>query len=162
MIPLTALSIVTRFAATGEIGPVRCGASLNDIAETFGEPHDLGRVFRSNQWPRRYAYGDVELCVCQCRTVTMVSVSTARDPMELPDPEIDALAVFPDRMTYSQVAAALDDAGCRWAAQPDEQPDRREVRTDPAGIALVFRVDEGEAVLEQAGNWTNAHLCLSS
>ncbi|GAA4974819.1 hypothetical protein GCM10023334_100840 [Nonomuraea thailandensis] len=149
------------FGATGEIGPIRCGASLNSIAKTLGPPWDIGRVSRRKRWPHLFSYGHVELCVCHCRTVTMVSVQARHDPVELPEPETNVLTAYSSQMTMRQITASLDKACCRWRTDPNSSPDRRELYTEPARVGFVFRSTghAPEPLLEQAGLWINEHEC---
>jgi hypothetical protein len=159
---VTALAIMALFGATGEIGPLRCGASLNGIAETLGPPWDIGRISQWRRWPHLFSYGHVELCVCHCRTVTMISVQARHDPIELPEPGTNVLTAYPSHMTLSEITASLNKAGCRWHTGPNDSPDRLELRTDPAGVGFVFRTGHApEPLLEQAGLWTNEHECVS-
>lgn len=159
---MTALAILALFAATGEIGPLRCGASLNSIAETLGPPWDIGRISQRRRWPHLFSYGDVELCVCQGRTVTTISVQARHDRIELPEPGTNVLTAYPSHMTLSAITASLDQTGCRWHIAADDSPDRLELHTEPAGVSFVFRTGHTpDPLLEQTGLWMNEHECTS-
>ncbi|MEV4292600.1 hypothetical protein AB0K40_44435 [Nonomuraea bangladeshensis] len=154
---MTALAIMALFGATGEIGPIRCGASLNSLAETLGPPWDIGRISRRRRWPRLFSYGHVELCVCHCRTVTMISVQARHDPIELPDPATNVLTAFPSHLTLRQITDSLDAARCRRRVGTA----MLELRTEPAGVGFVFRAGHApEPLLEQAGCWITEHECV--
>lgn len=48
---VTALHILAEFGSTGAIGPLHCGASLNDITAALGPPWDIGPVSKRRRWP---------------------------------------------------------------------------------------------------------------
>ncbi|MGP3921421.1 hypothetical protein [Nonomuraea sp. 10N515B] len=157
---MTALDVLTGFGSTGRIGPLWCGASLTDISALLGPPWDIGRVSKRTRWPHLFSYGHVELGVCRCRTVTMLSVQTRHATVELPDAETSAITSFPARLTYQQLTAALETAGCHWQPVPGRSPGSAELRTHPAGVAFTFRTDDGpEPLLENAGAWLDTHDC---
>ncbi|AYN43182.1 hypothetical protein D9753_34680 [Streptomyces dangxiongensis] len=39
---------------------------------------------RRRQWPRLFAYGDLELSVCRCRKIVLICIQAWRDVIELP------------------------------------------------------------------------------
>lgn len=157
---VTALKVLAEFGSTGRIGLLWCGASLTDIAATLGPPWDIGRVGKRTRWPHLFSYGDVELCVCRCRLVTMINVQAWRDLVELPDARTNTIAPFPGRMTYRQITTALDEAGCRWQPDLQQPPGQTCLRTEPRGVSFTFRTDGGaEPLLEVVGVWISAHDC---
>ncbi|WP_344980635.1 hypothetical protein [Streptosporangium fragile] len=157
---MTALDVMTEFGSTGRIGPLRCGASLTDIAAVLGPPWDIGRVSTRTRWPHLFSYGHVELCVCRCRTVTTLSAQTWHDVVELPAARTNTITSLPARLTYRQLTAALDAAGCCWQPVSRQSPGGVELRTRPLGVAFTFRTDDGpEPLLENASVWLDPHDC---
>lgn len=155
---MTAPAVLTQFATTGELGPIRCGTPLNTIAEALGPPWDIGRITQRRRWPHLFSYGDVEICVCHCRTVTTISVQAHRNPVELPNPTTNTLTAYPSRLTWKTITDSLTTAGCRWHTRPDDLPDRIELHTEPAGVSFTFRTGH-EPLLEQAGHTITTHDC---
>ncbi len=161
--PVTAPHALAEFGSTGAIGPLRCGASLKDIAATLGPPWDIGRVSKRRRWPHLFSYGDVELYVCHCRLITSICVQTWRDTINLPHPhQPGTIASHPGRLTHRQITASLEATGCRWqSVTPNQPPGQTTLRTDPIGAAFTFRTaDTPEPLLETAGIWTSALRCV--
>jgi hypothetical protein len=48
------------FLRSGEFGPVRLGASAENVRSIFGEPHSVGSTLRRRQTPGVWKYGDIE------------------------------------------------------------------------------------------------------
>ncbi|MFI6602749.1 hypothetical protein ACIBHX_41405 [Nonomuraea sp. NPDC050536] len=157
---MSAQQAMAEFAATGGIGPLRCGASLTDLVAELGRPWDIGRVTKHRRWPHLFSYGDVELCVCHCRTVTMISVQSWRDPIELPDSHSNMITPMRSSVTYEQITSALDAAACRWHPIPGQPSGQTALYTEPHGVNFVFRISESGALLEKAGTWISSHDCL--
>ncbi|GAA3424583.1 hypothetical protein GCM10018953_17660 [Streptosporangium nondiastaticum] len=151
------------FGTTGRIGPLRCGASLPDIAAVLGPPWYSGRISERTRWPHRFAYGDIELCVCRCRTVTSISVQTWHDPIELLNTRTNTITFLSGRMTYWQIIGALDAAGCRWRPTPYRFPGGAYLQTVPSDVVFTFRTDEDEPepLLENAAVTIDPHDCPS-
>lgn len=63
------LDVLTNMAKTGRLGPVFSGAEWSDVTAALGEPWDIATMSRNREWPRLFAYGDLELSVCRCRKV---------------------------------------------------------------------------------------------
>ncbi|WP_432103226.1 hypothetical protein [Streptomyces sp. bgisy091] len=150
------------FGSTAAIGTLTCGAALDDVVAAFGPPWDIGRVGRRRQWPRLLSYGDAEFCVCRCRRVTLISVQTWRDVIELPVPGTRGLAVSAGLLTGADVMAGLGEAGCRLmpvtAGQP---PGQSALRAEPTGVTFTFRSQDGsEPLLVNVGHWTVGHECV--
>ncbi|MEU3660357.1 hypothetical protein AB0E77_11430 [Streptomyces sp. NPDC032940] len=158
---MTAFRILARFGSTGAVGPLHCGASLHEIASTLGPPWDIGRVSKRRRWPHVFSYGDAELCVCRCRRVTMISVQTWRDTIELPVPETSALATFAGPVTHADVTAELRAVGCRLRPGTLHQPPGQlALQVERTGVTFTFRAEAGsEPLLDSAGHWTSAHQC---
>jgi len=158
---VTAIPILAEFGSTGAIGPLHCGASLNEIAAVLGPPWDIGRVSKRRRWPHLFSYGDVELCVCRCRRVTSVSVQTWRDAIELPAPGSKTTISHPGHLTLTEITAGLDAIGCHaWPRTRDKPPGRLTLRAEPSGITFTFRTDDGpEPLLEIVSSWIATHEC---
>ncbi|MEV0170490.1 hypothetical protein AB0I00_05090 [Streptomyces sp. NPDC050803] len=151
---MAVLDILTEVAGTGRWGPVATGADWHEITAAFGEPRDTGST---TDWPRLFAYGDLELSVCRCRRVVLVCVQTWRDVIELPgEPH-----AFPAAVTYDDVTRALDGAGCPW--EPDASltfGDQCALTALPSGASFVFEADRGaEPVLNVVGLPGDFHDC---
>ncbi|WP_031519795.1 hypothetical protein [Streptomyces sp. NRRL F-5123] len=158
---MNVLRTLAEFGSTAAIGPVHCGAKLNDIAATLGPPWDIGRVSKRRRWPHLFSYGDAELCVCRCRRVTMISVQTWRNTIELPVPGSKSLAVSAGPLTHAQVTAELNSIGCRFSPVTLHQPPRQlALQVESTGATFTFRTESGsEALLDSVGHWITAHEC---
>ncbi|MFG1812024.1 hypothetical protein [Streptomyces sp. NPDC049040] len=155
------LRTLAEFGSTAAIGPLRCGASLNDIAAMLGRPWDMGRVSKKRRWPHLFSYGHVELCVCCCRRVTMISVQTWRDTIELPVAGTTSLATSAGPLTHAQVTAELNAIGCRFTPVALHQPPRQlALQVESTGTTFTFRTETGsEPLLDHAGHWITTHEC---
>src|SRR5260370_24640541 len=89
------LRALAELGMTGGLGPVFCGASLADIIAVLGQPCDAGPISERHRWPRLFAYGDVELCVCRCRLVTLICVQAWRESIDMPGPGPGMIDSFP-------------------------------------------------------------------
>lgn len=157
---MSAMSILAALGSTGAIGPLRCGASLNEIAAVLGPPWDIGRVSKRRRWPHLFSYGDVELCVCRCRRVTSMCVQTWRDVVELPVEGSKTLAVHPGDLTLAQVTIGLDAIGCHTRPVPrGGPPGQLALHTERSGVTFTFRTNGSEPLLESAGTWIGTHEC---
>ncbi|MFE5886063.1 hypothetical protein [Streptomyces hydrogenans] len=157
---MTAIRTLAEFGSTAAVGPLRCGATLDDIAATLGPPWEIGPVSKRRRWPRLFSYGDVELCVCRCRRVTMICVQTWRDVLELPVGETPP-AVFAGSPTHAEVTAGLSATGCRFGPVTEHQPPGQSaLRVDSTGVTFTFRTASGsEPLLDSAGHWIATHDC---
>jgi hypothetical protein len=127
----------------------------------------LGRIRKRYRWPHRFCYSDVELTACRCRLVESVNLSL----LENATPDIPGRDVeFVGRLTYTQIIAALDAAGCLWQLAPHEPSGQVALYTEPsvdirAGFNFITTDDGGgpatdEHFLAKAGAWTMAaHDC---
>ncbi|MEU1371953.1 hypothetical protein ABZ454_38580 [Streptomyces sp. NPDC005803] len=155
------MRILAEFGSTAAVGPLRCGATLNDIAATLGPPWDIGRVSKRRRWPHLFSYGDVELCVCRCRRVTLISVQTWRDAIELPVPGTGTLAAYTGPLTHARVTEELRVIGCPFTPVTLHQPPGQiALRIDSTGVTFTFRAEaDSEPLLDNAGHWISAHEC---
>lgn len=158
---MTVIRTLAEFGSSATIGPLHCGATLDDIAAALGPPWDIGRVSKQRRWPHLFSYGDVELCVCRCRRVTMISVQTWRGAIELPLPGTGEVATFAGPLTHTQVTAELDLTGCRFSPVTLHQPPGQSaLRVESTGVTFTFRTEAGsEPLLESAGHWISTHGC---
>ncbi|WP_329385447.1 hypothetical protein [Streptomyces sp. NBC_01716] len=108
------LDVLANTAKTGGLGPVFRGADWSEVTAALGEPWDIGTMSRNSKWPRLFAYGDLELCVCRCRKVSLISVQTWRDVVELPTSIVGGTGTFPAGLKHADVVSALNKAGCSW------------------------------------------------
>ncbi|MCF4139421.1 hypothetical protein L1856_25630 [Streptomyces sp. Tue 6430] len=152
--PLTLPDLLARTALTARLGPVRVGASWADVTALLGEPREL---LRSRRWPRPYGYGDLEVLVCRCGRVLLVTVRTGGESVELPSCE----GVFPGGPTEAEVVAALDRVGCPWEADPAHTFGGQRGLRVPATFALfVFAVPgDGRPRLHSLGLPGDGHVC---
>ncbi|MGW2272263.1 hypothetical protein [Streptomyces yangpuensis] len=155
------LDVLAGMAKTGRLGPVSSGADWNEVTAALGEPWDIGAMSRRRKWPRLFAYGDLELGVCRCRTVSLVCVQTWRDVVELPPSVVGGTGVFPARPGHADVVSALDRAGCSWA--PYAAPasgNQCSLVVVPSGAHFVFEIPGGEEpVLNVMGLPVDGHDC---
>ncbi|WP_433572438.1 hypothetical protein [Streptomyces sp. CA-251247] len=105
--------VLTQFAATGGVGPLRPLAALGDITAKLGPPQDVGRVASKRHWPHWYRYGDVTLEVCRCQVVNRVRIDTYRDTVTVPT-EAGRLTTLRARAAYGPLEAALAAKGIIW------------------------------------------------
>ncbi|OIJ94875.1 hypothetical protein [Streptomyces colonosanans] len=160
---MNAIPVLAKFASTGMIGPVHCGASLNEIAAVLGPPWGIGRVSKRRRWPHLFSYGDVELCVCRCRRVTSMSIQTWRDRIELPQPGSKDAVSHPGDLTLAAVTAGLDAIGCPTQPVTHHQPPGQlTLRAEPFGATFTFQAHAvPELLLARVSSWTAVHDCTS-
>ncbi|WP_329030482.1 hypothetical protein [Streptomyces sp. NBC_01423] len=158
---MTAIRSLAEFGSSAAIGPLRCGASLSDITAILGPPWDIGRVSKRRRWPHLFSYGDAELCVCRCRRVTMISVQTWRETVELPVLGTEKRATFTGPLTHSQITAELSTMGCRFNPVTLHQPPgQTALQVEATGVTFTFRTEAGsEPLLTNAGHWSTTHTC---
>lgn len=73
----------------GRWGPVVTGADWNEVTTAFGEPWDVGTMSRRRQWPRLFAYGDLEVTSREGQTMSerraidalLAAATPARTPL---------------------------------------------------------------------------------
>lgn len=162
MIPCMAvLDIMTEMAQTGQWGPVVTGADWSEVTAAFGDPWDVGTLSRRQQWPRLFAYGDLELSVCRCRKIVLICVQAWRDVIELPSAAPGQTLAFPAAVTYQQVTRALDRAACTW--QPDASltfGDQCALTALPTGASFVFEIaQDTDPILNVMGLPGGFHDC---
>ncbi len=140
---MTATRILAQFGLTARIGPIGCNASLPQLVEALGQPFTGDRVSRKQRWPHWFGYGSLQLVVCGCRLVTMVIVPAGQGEIEVPDARTNAMVTLPSELTYSQLTAALDEAGCSWT-RGQELPGHCSVETavDAIRTSFVFTTTE--------------------
>ncbi|MEU9666140.1 hypothetical protein AB0E25_11185 [Streptomyces bobili] len=151
---MTLTELLASVALTARLGPVHVDASWADITAALGEPRE---VLRNRRWPRLFGYGDLEVFVCRCRQVRMVTVQTWTETVEVPT----YAGLFPGEPTEADVVAALDRAGCAWEVESALTFDGQRALRVPATSALfVFTVpSSGEARLHSMGLPDNGHRC---
>ncbi|MFJ1707639.1 hypothetical protein [Kitasatospora sp. NPDC088346] len=52
---MTAVRTLAAFGSTAAIGPLRCGATLDDIAAALGPPWDIGRLSKRRRRPHLFS-----------------------------------------------------------------------------------------------------------
>ncbi|MFE4174069.1 hypothetical protein ACFRR7_18810 [Streptomyces sp. NPDC056909] len=158
---MTAIRTLAEFGSTAAIGPLHCGATINDIAAALGPPWDIGRVSKGRRWPHLFSYGDAEFCVCRCRRVTLISVQTWRDAIELPVPGTGRLVTFAGPLTHTRVMAELSAIDCPFTSLTLHQPPGQlALQVDSTGVTFTFRAEAGsEPLLDSAGHWISTHEC---
>jgi hypothetical protein len=161
------LKLLAQFGLTGQIGPIYPGVLLTDLATRLGPPWDIGRISKRNRWPHLFAYGDVEVVACRCRTVTHISIQVHRcwsselgNSLLLPAPAGGMHTLAPGQLTFEQVTASLDGARCRWRLHDHDLPDQPTLRTEPVDAWFVFVTKQGSApVLYSASVSGASHEC---
>ncbi|MFI0241543.1 hypothetical protein [Streptomyces sp. NPDC016845] len=140
LLPINLLDVLVTMAGTGRLGPVSVGAGLDAVTAVLGAPQDLGPTSRRRAWPRRFAYGDLELLVCRCRRVNLFSFPTWRDTIALPAPSVNGEPFSsPGAPSRANVLAALDEASCPWEpAPPFTLPGQSTLRVAPTNAAFTF------------------------
>ncbi len=151
---MTLTELLASVALTARLGPVHVDASWADITAALGEPRE---VLRSRRWPRLFGYGDLEVFVCRCRQVRMVTVQTWTETVEVPT----YAGLFPGEPTEADVVAGLDRAGCAWEVESALTFDgQRGLRVPATSARFVFAVAEsGEPLLHSMGLPDNGHRC---
>ncbi|MEU3077142.1 hypothetical protein [Streptomyces laurentii] len=138
------LDILTAMAKTGRLGPVSIGTDWDEVTAALGEPWDIGTLGHDAEWPRLFAYGDLELSVCQCRRVAFVFVQTWRDTVELPPSVAGGAGVFPGLVSYADVTSALGQADCPWQPNPALTfADQCSLTVTSSGAGFTFEIPEG-------------------
>jgi hypothetical protein len=160
----SALSLLVRFAQTGGWGPLAMNAPLSDIRQAWGPASVDQRIRKRHAWPRLLSYGDIEVCVCTCRTVSLVCVQTWREAIDLPEPDHGRLLSFPGHLTYGTVTAELAAADCPWTGNPKlTLPGQRALLAGPFGTSFVFEIfDDGTEVLNIVSLYQPLHRCHPS
>ncbi|MFE3119714.1 hypothetical protein [Streptomyces niveus] len=155
------LDVLADMAKTGRLGPVFSGAEWNDVTAALGEPWDIGTMSRNRQWPRLFAYGDLELSVCRCREVSLICVQTWRDVVELPPALVGGTGTFPAGLKHADVVSALDKADCPWEPYaPLTFGDQCSLVAIPTKANFGFEIPEGgEPVLNVMGLPGDGHDC---
>ncbi|WP_435229447.1 hypothetical protein [Streptomyces sp. Tue6028] len=155
------LDVLAGTAKTGRLGAVFCGADWNDVTAALGEPWDIATMIRRTQWPRLFAYGDLELSVCGCRKVSLICVQTWRDVVELPPSIVGGTGTFPAGLKHEDVVSALNRAGCSWEPCPALTfGDQCSLVAIPSGATFAFEILEGEGpVLNVMGLPGDGHDC---
>ncbi|MFF9058938.1 hypothetical protein ACF09K_09580 [Streptomyces sp. NPDC014882] len=152
--PSSLPDLLARVALTARLGPVRVGASWADVTALPGEPRE---VLRSRRWPRPYGHGDLEVLVCRCGRVLLVTVRAGGETVELPWCE----GVFPGGPDEAEVVAALERAGCPWEADAAHTfGGQRGLRVPATSARFVFAVSgDGRSRLHSLGLPGDGHAC---
>jgi len=155
------LDVLAGVAKTGRLGPVFIGARWQDVTAAAGEPWDIGATSRQRKWPRLFAYGDLELSVCECRKVTLICIQTWRDVVELPASIVGGTGAFAAAISYSDVVSALERSGCDWQPYPALTFEGQcSIVAVPSAMTFTFEIDDGgEPVLNIAGLPGDGHAC---
>ncbi|MEV5492344.1 hypothetical protein AB0L47_30970 [Streptomyces bobili] len=151
---MTLPELLASVALTARLGPVHVDASWADITAALGEPRE---VLRSRRWPRLFGFGDLEVFVCRCRRVRMLTVQTWTETVEVPT----YAGLFPGEPTEADVVAALDRAGCAWEVDSALTfGNQRGLGVPATSATFVFAVAEsGEPLLHSMGLPDNGHRC---
>lgn len=136
------------------------GASFHDVVRVHGEYFEAGAPHRG-KWPRLFGFGDVELFVCCCRRVNLISIQTWREETELPFEDRAGCETFPGRPTRDEVTAALDAAGVSWRPHPPlTLPGQTAIIADVTPVTFVFVLEVGAPpLLNVAGAPGDHHEC---
>jgi hypothetical protein len=134
---------LARFADTASLGEMRVGASFDDVVRVHGEYFEAGMAHRG-KWPRLFGFGDVELFVCRCRRVNMISIQTWRNETELPFEDRPGCETFPGRPTYDEVTEDFAAAGIGWRPHPPlTLPGQTALIADITAVTFVFELEDG-------------------
>ncbi|MFE7645493.1 hypothetical protein [Streptomyces phaeoluteigriseus] len=146
--------LLASVARTARLGPVHVDASWDDVTAALGEPRQM---LRSRRRPRLFGYGDLEVLVCRCRQVRLVTVRTWAETVELPT----YTRTFSGEPTEADVVAALDRSGCPWEVDAAHTFDgQRGLRVPATSALFVFAVPAtGEPRLHSMGLPDNGHRC---
>ncbi|MFJ4340518.1 hypothetical protein [Streptomyces sp. NPDC088915] len=155
------LDVLTNLAKTGRLGPVFSGADWSDVTAALGDPWDIGTMGRNENWPRLFAYGDLEVSVCRCRRVSLVCVQTWRDVVELPASIAGGTGTFQAGLKHADVVSALDRAGCPWEPYaPLTFGNQCSLTAIASGANFTFEIPEGEEpILNVVGLPGDGHDC---
>ncbi|MGW4286104.1 hypothetical protein ACWEIK_04135 [Streptomyces sp. NPDC004673] len=154
--------VLARMVKTGRLGPVFVGADWHDVTEALGEPWLMLTGRRRWRWPRLYGHGDLEMSVCRCRKVSLVSLQTGRQVVQLSPALTGGTGTFPAGPGYADVVAALDRADCPWEpyASLTTFADQCTLVATPSGAHLTFEIPEGEEpVLNCVDLLGDGHVC---
>ncbi|HEY9523356.1 MAG TPA: hypothetical protein VIR33_08955 [Thermopolyspora sp.] len=136
------LTLVTHFAAARQLGPLRCGMSLQETQQILGAFHDRADDRRPRRWrPRLYFWDDLELLICHAMVVS-INVPMWRDTVQLPA-ALDGLGQpQPALLLYPDVLRALHGAGddCQENPRLVLDGESRGISTG-AGVNMVFWPD---------------------
>jgi hypothetical protein len=173
------LGLLVEFAETGRWGPVSVGSPWDEVTAELGEPWDYGMPTGRRRRPTLFAYGDLELSICDCRKLASINVQTWRDVIELPllsgsgpgDASGSGVprgrgagAAYPSAISEQDVIDALDRGGCPWEPYPALTfGDQRSLRAGPAPTTFTFaRWDEADGwLLNIVGVNGERHTCAA-
>jgi hypothetical protein len=156
-----AVALLVRFAVTGAWGPLAMNTPLHDITAAWGEASVDAPIGKRRAWPRLLSYGDVEVCVCDCRRVSLICVQTWRETVDLPTPDHGRLRTLPSTLTFDTVTEALTAARCPWTDDPKlTLLGQRALLAGPFGTSFVFEIlEDGTVVLNVVGLHHPLHHC---
>lgn len=107
--------VLTDYATSCGVGILRPGAALDAIAGILGPPVDADcfpNPMKSG--PRTFAYGDVRLEVCPCRTVHQVALSTWYETVDVPTGQPGEMRTIAATTTFAELKEVLASAGTDW------------------------------------------------
>lgn len=136
------LDLVTRFAATGRLGPLHCGMDLHQTQEVLGPFNERAQDRRPRRWrPRLYFWDDLELLICH-DTVVSIEIPLWRDTVQLPAVLDSVGKPRSALLLHRDVLGSLRDSGCDWYPNPKLVPGRenRGIST-AASTDLMFSPD---------------------
>jgi hypothetical protein len=134
------LDLVTAFASTGRLGPLRGGMTLPDVEALLGPFDSRMPESKPRRWKSRlHFWQDLELLVCH-GLVVQIGLPLWRDRLALPPALCGWDAPRPCVLPLRTVTAALDSAGCTWTVAPNLVlgDDNLGLRTTEAGVGLTF------------------------
>jgi hypothetical protein len=144
---VTLLELVVEFCRTGALGPMCCGAKLDEIQSELGPYTDRAHDRRPRRWrPRLHFWGNVgggiEVMICHSTAVSF-SLQTWTDEARLPVRLGLGHRQIPCLLRYGDVIDALDRAGIEWQDAPEgilpgENGTARNLRISPTNVELFF------------------------
>ncbi|GGY13269.1 hypothetical protein [Streptomyces xanthochromogenes] len=144
---MTVLDMLIPFARTGRIGAARIGAQLKDVTDALGEPWAHGSSIGADGLPYLYAYGSLEVAICQahCQVIESIAIQTDLPTMEWPARELVRMETFPGYPTYGDVLRTLGQAGCRWEKyEPLTLEGQCAIRVPASDVIFVFTIEDVE------------------
>ncbi|KWT61620.1 hypothetical protein ADL21_11680 [Streptomyces albus subsp. albus] len=162
---MSVIPLLTDFARTGSVGPVRCGDQLPALTDILGPPWATGTSAGHDGLPYLYAYGNLEIGTCQffCQRIEGIYLQTGWAEFEfgLPLPGWGHVRSLSERLTYRRVVDTLEAAGCRWEEFPPLTFDgQRTIRVIDSEVQFGFEIpEEGEPTLSIASVAPPAHRC---
>lgn len=138
-----------QFLATGRLGDLRLGDTVERVHALLGGPEDVGGVSSKHPWPSTYVYGTVKVFLSRgpsplCRGITW---KMGRGPFHLRDADtVEDWGLTPG-MGRDAVEAYLEGAGLAFLPQGETMLLLR------SGVVIKFDED---GVLDSIGAWEGA------